>query len=119
MEFQLQMVPMQLVSIFTICDEIAIFTESGGQCDLTNSNASFGNFGLFSKGVGDQTSKSIYRYTGEAKTSAALGGDTIVVSGIGNQRPYDGQLFSSVNSLTLSVVLKLLILVRDIVHHQD
>ena len=54
----------QLVSIFTICDEIAIFTESGGQCDLTNSNASFGNFGLFSKGVGDQTSKSIYRYTG-------------------------------------------------------
>ena len=81
----------QLVSIFTICDEIAIFTESGGQCDLTNSNASFGNFGLFSKGVGDQTSKSIYRYTGEAKSNAAIDSDTIVVSGIGDKRPYDGQ----------------------------
>ena len=54
----------QLVSIFTICDEIAIFTESGGQCDLTNSNASFGNFGLFSKGVGDQTSIYLQVYWG-------------------------------------------------------
>ena len=49
----------QLVSIFTICDDIGIFTKSGGQCDITNSNASFGNYGLVSDGVGDNTSKSI------------------------------------------------------------
>ena len=36
----------QLVSIFTICTDIAIYTSSGGQCDLTNSNSSFGTFGL-------------------------------------------------------------------------
>ena len=81
----------QLVSIFTICDEIAIYTESGGQCDLTNSNASFGTFGLVSKGVGDQTSKSIYRYTGIANTTSPIDDDVVVISGIGNERPYDGQ----------------------------
>ena len=36
----------QLVSIFTINCDIAIFCASGGQCDLTNSNSSFGNVGL-------------------------------------------------------------------------
>tara|TARA_A100000164_G_scaffold241353_1_gene214549 strand:- start:8781 stop:11255 length:2475 start_codon:yes stop_codon:yes gene_type:complete len=43
----------QLVSIFTINPDVSIFTGSGGQCDLTNSNSSFGNFGLVSEGVGD------------------------------------------------------------------
>ena len=43
----------QLVSIFTIGCDIAIFCGSGGQCDLTNSNSSFGNVGLKADGVGD------------------------------------------------------------------
>mgnify|MGYP000203191117 FL=1 len=81
----------QLVSIFTICDQIAIYTNDGGQCDLTNSNASFGTFGLYSEGVGDETSKSIYRYTGIANTESLIENDVLVVSGIGQQRPYDGQ----------------------------
>lgn len=81
----------QLVSIFTICDEIAIYTNSGGQCDLTNSNASFGTFGLYSEGVGDETSKSIYRYTGVASNESLIENDVLVVSGLGQQRPYDGQ----------------------------
>ena len=81
----------QLVSIFTICDDTAIFTGSGGQCDLTNSNSSFGNFGLVSDGVGDYTTKSIYHYTGEVETEAAIETDTIVINGVGNLRPYDGQ----------------------------
>ena len=81
----------QLVSIFTICDDIAIFTASGGQCDLTNSNSSFGRYGLVSDGVGNETSKSIYRYTGIVYTGAELEQDVITVSGIGSYRPYDGQ----------------------------
>ena len=81
----------QLVSIFTICDQIAIYTNDGGQCDLTNSNASFGTFGLYSEGVGDETSKSIYRYTGIANTESLIENDVLVVSGLGQQRPYDGQ----------------------------
>jgi hypothetical protein len=81
----------QLVSIFTICDDIAIYTSSGGQCDITNSNSSFGNYGLYAVGVGDNTTKSIYRYTGTATTEATARSNVITVSGVGTNRPYDGQ----------------------------
>jgi hypothetical protein len=81
----------QLVSIFTICDDIAIYTESGGQCDITNSNSSFGNYGLVSNGVGDYKTKSIYRYSGNVSQQAEIETDTVIISGVGTQRPYDGQ----------------------------
>jgi hypothetical protein len=42
----------QLVSLFTICNDVAVYCGSGGACDLTNSNSSFGNYGLISDGVG-------------------------------------------------------------------
>lgn len=41
----------QLVSIFTICTSIGVWCESGGQCSVTNSNSSFGDFGLVADGV--------------------------------------------------------------------
>jgi hypothetical protein len=41
----------QLVSVFTICTDIAFLCESGGFCSITNSNSSFGNFGLKADGV--------------------------------------------------------------------
>ena len=41
----------QLVSIFTIATDISVFCESGGQCSITNSNTSFGNYGLKATGV--------------------------------------------------------------------
>jgi hypothetical protein len=81
----------QLVSIFTICNDIAIFTGSGGQCDITNSNSSFGRLGLVADGVGGNTSKSIYRYSGIVNENAEVETDTVVVSGLGTYRPYDGQ----------------------------
>jgi len=81
----------QLVSLFTICDDIAVYTGGGGQCDLTNSNSSFGTKGLVSKGVGDASSKCIDRYTGEVSTSAEQLAEKVVVSGIGTHRPYSGQ----------------------------
>jgi hypothetical protein len=40
----------QLVSIFTVSCDHAVLCESGGQCSLTNSNASFGNYGLKATG---------------------------------------------------------------------
>ena len=94
----------QLVSIFTICCDTAIYTASGGQCDLTNSNSSFGTFGLVSEGVGDAETNSIYRYTGEVVAEAQQEQNIITVGGIGTYRPYDGQalyfgdLFFSVQS---------------------
>ena len=48
----------QLVSIFTICNDTAIYCGSGAACDLTNSNSSFGNYGLVADGIGP------HKYTG-------------------------------------------------------
>jgi hypothetical protein len=98
----------QLVSIFTICCDTAIYTASGGQCDLTNSNSSFGTFGLVSEGVGDAETNSIYRYTGEVIAEAQQEQNIISVGGIGTYRPYDGQalyfgdLFFSVQSFEVT-----------------
>lgn len=40
----------QLVSIFTISTATSILAETGGQCSITNSNSSFGDFGLVARG---------------------------------------------------------------------
>jgi hypothetical protein len=64
----------QLVSLFTICDEIAVFCGSGAACDLTNSNSSFGNYGLVADGVGP------LKYTGIVTSSAAENSDTFVLN---------------------------------------
>ena len=55
----------QLVSLFTICNDTAVFCGSGGACDLTNSNSSFGDFGLIADGVSPK------KYTGIVTTAAA------------------------------------------------
>lgn len=55
----------QLVSMFTICNEKAITCESGGGCDLTNSNSSFGIKGLVADGVSGK------KYAGIVTTSAS------------------------------------------------
>ena len=80
----------QLVSIFTINCDIAIFAGSGGQCDLTNSNSSFGNFGLVAVGLGST------EFTGKVNTTTTSETDTIIFKevedGAGNiRKPYDGQ----------------------------
>ena len=81
----------QLVSLFTICNDTAVYCTGGGQLDLTNSNSSFGTKGLVAEGTGDETSKCIDRYTGSVNSTAAVSQNQIVVSGVGNNRPYDGQ----------------------------
>ena len=43
----------QLVSLFTISCSTGIECTSGGQCDLTNSNSSLGDFGLVADGLGE------------------------------------------------------------------
>jgi hypothetical protein len=63
----------QLVSIFTICNDTAIFCGSGSACDLTNSNSSFGNYGLVADGIGP------VKYTGIVTSAAAENADTFVL----------------------------------------
>lgn len=63
----------QLVSMFTICTDKAVYCGSGGGCDLTNSNSSFGNFGLVSEGV------SSLQYIGTSTFNASAGFDSITI----------------------------------------
>jgi hypothetical protein len=91
----------QLVSIFTINCDIGIYCDTGGSCDLTNSNSSFGNFGLYAVGIGST------EFTGEVdrypptrgQTGVDPGSDIVTFKNVGNsRRPYDGQtLFFKIN----------------------
>jgi hypothetical protein len=64
----------QLVSVFTICCDVAVLCESGGFCSLTNSNSSFGNYGLKADGVSSSL------YSGKINGSAA--GRTFVIDNL-------------------------------------
>jgi hypothetical protein len=63
----------QLVSLFTICNDTAVFCGSGAACDLTNSNSSFGNYALVADGVGPR------KYTGIVTTATEANADTFVL----------------------------------------
>ena len=63
----------QLVSLFTICNDTAVYCGSGAACDLTNSNSSFGNYALVADGRGP------LKYTGIVTASAAENADTFVL----------------------------------------
>ena len=92
----------QLVSIFTICTDIGIYCGAGGQCDLTNSNSSFGNKGLVAQGIGT------VGYNATLAANALPEDNTFVLSGLGTFRPYSGQvlyvgeLFQDVDKVTVT-----------------
>ena len=60
----------QLVSMFTICNDVAVYCGTGGACDLTNSNSSFGNYGFIADGV------SPLKYNGIVANYASANSDT-------------------------------------------
>ena len=63
----------QLVSLFTICNDTAVYCGSGAACDLTNSNSSFGNYALVADGVGPR------KYTGIITAASAANADTFTL----------------------------------------
>ncbi len=81
----------QLVSIFTINSNIAIYCDTGGNCDLTNSNSSFGNFGLYADGVQE------VGFTGiTTGTDVSAEEDTYIFTDVRDavnniRKPFDGQ----------------------------
>ena len=91
----------QLVSIFTICNVTAITAVSGAQCDVNNSNASFGTRGLVASGVGT------VNQTG-AVAVAGIAEDNVITVGSLTSRPFTGQafylgeLFNEVRSFTVT-----------------
>ena len=91
----------QLVSVFTICCEIAILCESGGFCSLTNSNSSFGTFGLKADGV------SLPKYYGSVAqtiTAPKFGGSVILINNLvkrpnsGDAVSFDGSTYFTVST---------------------
>ena len=91
----------KLVSIFTINCDIGIYVDSGGSCDLTNSNSSFGNYGLYAVGIGStEFTGTVGTYPPtRGQTGVDAGSDIVTFTGIGNtRRPYDGQtIFFKIN----------------------
>ena len=80
----------QLVSLFTINCDIGVYADTGGSCDLTNSNSSFGNFGLVAVGLGST------EFTGKVLSDTDAESDTVGFTSIFDgsndpRRPYDGQ----------------------------
>lgn len=73
----------QLVSIFTVFCDIGILCESGGQCSVTNSNSSFGNYGLKANGV------STLKYTGTVSANVTETLSNITLSNL-SERPRYG-----------------------------
>ena len=81
----------QLVSIFTINCNIGVYCDTGGSCDITNSNSSFGNYGLYANGVGAIEFTGIT--TGADVTAEQ---DTYVFTNVRDtlnnvRKPFDGQ----------------------------
>ena len=80
----------QLVSIFTINSKIGIFAGSGGQCDITNSNSSFGIYGLFADGTSPR------EFAGVVTTTSLADADTFELADVRDtnsdvRKPFDGQ----------------------------
>lgn len=84
----------QLVSIFTICDNIAIYCGSGGACDLTNSNSSFGTYGMVADGV------SPMKYLGIITANASSDSDTFDIDLSTQTFNVTNALYSNVTGVT-------------------
>jgi len=82
----------QLVSVFTICCHIAIKCENGGFCSITNSNASFGTYGLWADGVSEPL------YYGKVQTATTEETNQVTLSNLSIRPNYgDSVIFANYN----------------------
>lgn len=88
----------QLVSIFTVSCDVGILAESGGQCSISASNNSFGNYGLKATGA------SGILYSGTVGQNAVSGTREIVIAGL-TEKPKFGDVvrFSNQTSFYYTV----------------
>ena len=70
----------QLVSVFTIATEDGFLCENGGQCSITNSNSSFGTYGLRATGVSSEL------YSGTLDSDYSINSTQVNITGL-SQRP--------------------------------
>lgn len=86
----------QLVSIFTICCDVGILCESGASCSITNSNTSFGTYGLKASGT------SSILYTGATNGTNQIGKE-IIIDGL-SVRPKINDVVSFDNGATFYTI---------------
>jgi hypothetical protein len=86
----------QLVSIFTICCDVGVLCTNGGYCSVTNSNSSFGTYGLKADGVGPA------KYSG-ATNRTDQAGTEFVIDGL-STRPAVGNVVTFDNGVTFYTV---------------
>jgi hypothetical protein len=94
----------QLVSVFTICCNVAVLAESGGTCSITNSNTDFGHYGLWADSMSD------LQYTANMESVIGAGTNSVqyLISGLplyanssgDYKRPYVGQVITVSKYLT-------------------
>lgn len=77
----------QLVSIFEICCDRAVYVNNGGTCSITNSNTDFGNYGLVADG------KSPLQFTAAINGIQSASSNTFTLKNI-SSRPYVGQVIT-------------------------
>ncbi len=76
----------QLVSIFEICCDRAVYLSGGSTCSITNSNTDFGNFGLIADG------RSPLQYVGKIDGNQQIG-NTFKIKNLKTE-PYVGQVIT-------------------------
>lgn len=86
----------QLVSIFSICCEVGVLCTNGGFCSVTNSNSSFGTYGLKADGI------SPVKYTGRTNRVNQTGRE-IVIAEL-DRRPIVNDAVSFDNGVTFFTV---------------
>lgn len=86
----------QLVSIFTICCDVGVLCTNGGYCSITNSNSSFGTYGLKADGVGP------VKYSG-ATNRVDQTGNTFVIDGL-STRPAVGNVVTFDEGVTFYTI---------------
>ena len=79
----------QLVSIFTICCEVGVLCTNGGYCSVTNSNSSFGTYGLKADGVGPVKLSGATNRTDQTGTEIVIDGLSARPA-VGNVVTFDG-----------------------------
>ena len=84
----------QIVSMFTMNLDVGIAANSGGQCDVTNSNSSFGNYGMISDGIGP------LKYAGTISVAQEELKDQFVLDLSTSDRSVSNAVYDSATGLT-------------------
>lgn len=70
-------------SLVSVCNDVSVYCASGSFCNVKNSSASFGNYGLVAEGVSEQL------FTGVVSTTIQENTDTATIANLPFV-PYDG-----------------------------